>query len=291
MALRLLTMAARSTTPDHAESASTLALPADGSTFGTPFDLNLLGLWTLYKKEVWRFFKVGTQTVLAPVITTLVFLAIFALAMHRAGTTIGGLPFLLFLAPGLIMMAIVQNAFANTSSSLVIAKIQGNIVDYLMPPLGPGELLFGIIMGGITRGVVVGAAVWLAMLPFVAVWAAHPLLVAYYVVAASLMLSLLGFLGGLWADKFDQLAAVTNFVITPLSFLSGTFYSVEALPEALRWIAHLNPFFYMIDGVRYAFTGHADGSVSLGVLILAVVNLALWVWAYRLMRRGYKLKA
>ena len=155
--------------PDHAAAhrsptprrrrASTL--PADGSTFGTPFDLNLIGLWTLYQKEVWRFWKVATQTVLAPVVTTLVFLAIFALAMHRADTRIGGLPFLRFLAPGLIMMAIVQNAFANTSSSLVIAKIQGNIVDYLMPPLGPGELLFGIVMGGITRGVVVGLAVWL----------------------------------------------------------------------------------------------------------------------------------
>ena len=144
----------------------------------------------------------------------------------------------------------------------MIAKIQGNIVDYLMPPLGPGELLFGIAMGGITRGVVVGIAVWLCMLPFVPLLPLHPLLIAYYAVAASLMLSLLGILGGLWAEKFDQLAAVTNFVITPLSFLSGTFYSVEALPEALRWLAHVNPFFYMIDGIRYGFTGHADGSVA-----------------------------
>ena len=124
-------------------------LPPDGSTFGTPLDLNLIGLWTLYQKEVWRFWKVATQTILAPVVSTLVFLAIFALAMHRADTRIGDLPFLRFLAPGLITMAIVQNAFANSSSSLVIAKIQGNIVDYLMPPLGPGELLFGIVMGGI----------------------------------------------------------------------------------------------------------------------------------------------
>lgn len=271
--------------------ATDLALPADGSTFGTPLDLNLVGLWTLYLKEVRRFMKVGAQTVLAPVITTLVFLAIFALAMHRAETVIGDLPFLHFLAPGLIMMAIVQNAFANTSSSLVIAKIQGNIVDYLMPPLGAGELLFGMIMGGITRGVVVGVAVWISMLPFVALLPEHPLLVAYYIVASSLMLSLLGYLGGLWADKFDQLAAVTNFVITPLSFLSGTFYSIEALPESLRWIAFANPFFYMIDGIRYAFTGHADGSVELGMAVLLLVNLGLWVLAYRLMRRGYKLKA
>lgn len=268
-----------------------LVLPEDGSTFGTPLDLNLIGLWTLYKKEVWRFWKVMTQTILAPVISTLVFLAIFALAMHRADTRIGDLPFLEFLAPGLIMMAIVQNAFANTSSSLMIAKIQGNIVDYLMPPLGPGELLFGITMAGITRGIAVGVAVYGCMLPFVTLWPLHPGVIAYYTLAASLMLSLMGFLGGLWAEKFDQLAAVTNFGITPLSFLSGTFYSVEALPEALRWLAHVNPFFYMIDGIRYGFTGHADGSLVVGGLVLAVVNLALWLWAYRLMQRGYRLKA
>jgi ABC-2 type transport system permease protein len=271
--------------------APDLVLPTDGSTFGTPFDLNLIGLRTLYLKEVRRFWKVGAQTILAPVITTLVFLAIFALAMHRAETMIGDLPFLRFLAPGLIMMAIVQNAFSNTSSSLVIAKIQGNIVDYLMPPLGAGELLLGMVMGGITRGVAVGIAVWLAMLPFVDLVPVHPLLVAYYVVASSLMLSLLGLLAGLWSDKFDQIAAVTNFVITPLSFLSGTFYSIEALPESLRWIAHANPFFYMIDGIRYAFTGHADGGIAVGFVVLLLVNVALWVLAYRLMRRGYKLKA
>lgn len=266
-------------------------LPEDGSTFGTPFDLNLIGLWTLYLKEVRRFWKVGTQTVLAPAVTTLVFLAIFALALHRAETTVGDLPFLRFLAPGLIMMAIVQNAFANTSSSIVIAKIQGNIVDYLMPPLSPGELLLGIILGGISRSVVVGIAVWLVMLPFVPLAFLHPWLILYHVLMASSMLALLGVLGGLWADKFEQLAAVTNFVITPLSFLSGTFYSVEALPESVRWIAHANPFFYMIDGARYGFTGHADGNVPLGVAILLLANLFLWVLAYRLMRRGYKLKA
>jgi ABC-2 type transport system permease protein len=275
--------------PNSAEPA--LDLPADGSTFGTPFDLNLTGLWTLYRKEVWRFWKVMTQTVLAPVVSTLVFLAIFALAMHRADTRVGDLPFLEFLAPGLVMMAIVQNAFANTSSSLMIAKIQGNIVDYLMPPLGPGELLFGIIMAGITRGIAVGVVVYGCMLPFVRLVPLHPLVIGNYAVQASLLLSLLGFLGGLWAEKFDQLAAVTNFCITPLSFLSGTFYSVQALPEALRWLAHVNPFFYMIDGIRYGFTGHADGSIAVGTMTLAIVNLGLWVWAYRLMRRGYRLKA
>jgi len=189
------------------------------------------------------------------------------------------------------MMAIVQNAFANTSSSIVIAKVQGNIVDYLMPPLGPGELLFGLTMGGVTRGLLVGVVVWAGMLPFVQLWPAHPVLVLFYVLAASAMLSLLGVLGGLWSDKFDQMAAVTNFVITPLSFLSGTFYSIEALPPAWHWVALANPFFYMIDGMRFAFTGHADGSVVVGIVLLTVVDLTLWLWAYRLFRNGYKLKA
>jgi ABC-2 type transport system permease protein len=266
-------------------------LPGRGATFGTPLDLNLIGLRTLYAKEVRRFLKVWTQTLLAPVITTLVFLAIFALAMHRTEAAVGDLPFLRFLAPGLIMMAIVQNAFGNTSSSLVIAKIQGNIVDYLMPPLGPGELLLGMAAGGVTRGLFVGVAVYASTLPFVALPPLHPALILYYVLASSLMLSLLGILAGLWSEKFDQVAAVTNFVITPLSFLSGTFYSVEALPEGLRWVALANPFFYMIDGIRYAFTGHADGSVALGVALLAVVNAGLWWSCHELFRRGYKLKA
>lgn len=282
MALRLL---------GKDRSAPAYRLPGPDSTFGTPLDLNLLGLWTLYAKEVRRFWKVATQTLLAPMITTLVFLAIFALALHQATRTIGDLPFLTFLGPGLIMMAVVQNAFANTSSSLVIAKIQGNIVDYLMPPLSPGELLLGIALGGVTRGLLVGAAVWLAILPFVALPTPHPLLAAYYVLAASLMLSLLGVLGGLWATKFDQLAAVTNFVVTPLSFLSGTFYSIGALPWPAHWIALANPFFYMIDGIRFALAGHADGSVAFGALMLAAVNAALWALSLRLLRRGYKLKS
>ena len=273
------------------EAEPGLVLPADGSTFGTFGDINLIGLWTLYQKEVWRFLKVITQTVLAPVITTLIFLAIFTLALGRAGRTIGDLPFLEFLAPGLVTMAIVQNAFANTSSSIMIAKVQGNIVDYLMPPLSPGELLFGVVAGGVTRGVLVGAAVWIAMSIFVDLRPEHIVLLIYHAVLASMMLALLGFMAALWAEKFDQMAAVTNFVVTPLSFLSGTFYSIEQLPGAFHAIALANPFFYMIDGVRFALTGHADGSVIFGAVFLALVNLALWFFALHLLRIGYKLKA
>ncbi len=261
------------------------------STFGTPFDLNLIGLWTLYLKEVRRFLKVPGQTLAAPVITTLMFLLIFSLALGRSGRMVGTVPFLEFLAPGLIMMTIIQNAFANTSASVLIGKIQGNIVDVLMPPLRPGELMFGLVAGGVTRGLLVAVVVTLAMVPFVAIAPAHPLLIAYYALAGSLMLALLGLLGGIWAEKFDQMAALTNFLITPLSFLSGTFYSIERLPEPFGAIAHGNPFFYLIDGIRFGFTGHADGSIPLGSTVVALVDLALWLLAQRLLARGWRLKA
>jgi ABC-2 type transport system permease protein len=261
------------------------------STFGTPFDLNLIGLWTLYVKEVRRFLKVPGQTLAAPLVTTLMFLLIFTLALGRSGRTIEGLPFLQFLAPGLIMMAVIQNAFANTSSSIMIGKIQGNIVDILMPPLRPAELLFGIVAGGVTRGLLVAVVVTLAMLPAVSLGIAHPLLVLFYALSGSLMLALLGLLGGLWAERFDQMAAVTNFVITPLSFLSGTFYSIAQLPGAFLFVAHLNPFFYLIDGLRFGFTGHADGSILIGALVVTVVNLGLWLLGHALLVRGYRLKA
>jgi ABC-2 type transport system permease protein len=261
------------------------------STFGTPFDLNLIGLWTLYLKEVRRFLKVPGQTLAAPVVTTLMFLLIFSLALGRGGRVIEGLPFLEFLAPGLVMMAVIQNAFANTSSSILIGKIQGNIVDILMPPLRPAELTFGIVAGGVTRGLVVAVVVTLAMLPAVALGIAHPLMVLFHAVSGSLMLALLGLLGGLWAEKFDQMATVTNFVITPLSFLSGTFYSIAELPGPFLLAAHLNPFFYLIDGLRFGFTGHADGSILIGGIAVTAVNLALWLLAHALIACGYRLKA
>jgi ABC-2 type transport system permease protein len=260
------------------------------STFGTPLDLNLIGLRTLYLKEVRRFLKVPGQTLAAPVVTTLMFLLIFSLALGRGGRTVGDVPFLAFLAPGLIMMAIIQNAFSNTSSSILIAKIQGNIVDLLMPPLRPGELMFGLVAGGVTRGLLVAIAVTLAMMPFVTLVPLHPGLIVFHALGGSLMMALLGLLGGIWAEKFDQMAALTNFVITPLSFLSGTFYSIAQLPEPFHTIAAINPFFYLIDGIRFGFTGHADGSLLLGVVMVIAVNVALWLLAHRLLARGYRLK-
>jgi ABC-2 type transport system permease protein len=276
---------------DDNETVPNLAVGPGTTTFGTLGDFNVIGLWTLYLKEVRRFLKVVTQTVLAPVVTTLVFLAIFTVAFGADRPAVDGVPFIAFLAPGLVVMAIVQNAFANTSSSIMIAKVQGNIVDYLMPPLSPGELLFGVVMGGVTRGMLVGLVVWLGMLPFVVMQPAHLWAVVYFAAMASLMLSILGFLAAIWAEKFDHMAAVTNFVITPLSFLSGTFYSIERLPEVFHGIALANPFFHMIDGVRYGFTDHSDGNIVLGALALAVLNGVLWLFALHLLRIGYKLKA
>jgi ABC-2 type transport system permease protein len=253
--------------------------------------VNWLGLWTLYLKEVQRFFAVKTQAIIAPVVTTLLFLAVFTLALGRAVEVVNGVPFAQFLAPGLVMMAMVQNAFANTSSSLVIAKIQGNIVDILMPPLSPTELTVGIALGGTTRGLVVGIATLAGMRIFVEFGVHDIVFVLFHAFAASLMLSLLGMIGGIWADKFDHMAAVTNFVITPFAFLSGTFYSIQRLPEFFQTLAHLNPFFYMIDGFRYGFTGVTDTAPLLGVAVMLGIDTVLALVCWRLFAAGYKLKA
>jgi len=253
--------------------------------------VNWLGTWTLFVKEVRRFLKVYFQTILAPVVTTLLFLAVFALALGRVAADVKGVPFVEFLAPGLIMMAMVQNAFANTSSSIIIAKVQGNIVDMLMPPLSGAEQTVAVALGGVARGVTVGLAVGLAMAVFVPMHLASPGLIVYHAVMGSLMLSLLGMMGGIWADKFDHMAAVTNFLVTPLSFLSGTFYSIDRLPEGFHAFALSNPFFYMIDGFRAGFIGHSDGNVAVGIAVVAVVDLLLLATTWRMLATGYKLKS
>ena len=241
-------------------------------------------------KEVRRFLNVYTQTLLAPVITALLFLAIFVLALGRDLQQLGGVSFAQFLMPGLVLMAMMQNAFANTSSSLVISKVQGNIVDLLMPPLSPAELTLGLAGGGVTRGLLVGLAVGLAMWVFLRTGLHSSGFVVFHAVGAVLMLSLLGMVGGIWSEKFDHIAAVTNFVVTPLTFLSGTFYSIERLPENWHAVALLNPFFYLIDGFRYGFIGHADGSLAVGVLVVLAVNAALLGLVYRMIATGYRMK-
>ena len=210
--------------------------------------INWVGLKTLYIKEVRRFFKVHMQTVWAPAITTLLYLVIFTVALGRSGKTVMGVPFADFIAPGLIMMGMLQNSFANASFSLMVGKMQGTIVDYLMPPLSTGELIVALVSAAVTRAFLVGGAVWLVMLlyPGVHVGLAHPLTALWFALMGSLMLAFLGVLTSIWADKFDQAAMVTNFVVTPLSLLSGTFYSVEQLAPAFRAVSHANPFPYKV---------------------------------------------
>ena len=253
--------------------------------------VNWIGFWTLYQREVQRFLSVHLQTVTAPVVTSLLFLSVFLLALGRAVETVNGIPFAIFLSPGLIMMVMVQNAFANTSSSMVIAKVQGNIVDVLMPPLSASEFVAAFALGGITRGVMVGVATYIGMRIFLDIPIHNFFMIAFMGILASLMLALMGLAGGIWADKFDHIAAVTNFVITPLSFLSGTFYSIGNLPQFGVTLAHLNPFFYMIDGFRYGFIGQSDSDPVIGIIVLLGLNIALWALCYRMLKRGYKLKA
>lgn len=253
--------------------------------------INWVGAFNLYRKEVRRFLKVFTQTIAAPVVTTLLFLAIFTLALGRAVETVGGVPFTLFLAPGLITMAMAQNAFANTSSSIIIGKVQGNIVDVLMPPISPAEFITAYILAAITRGLLVGTVTWIAMLFFVPLPGENPGFLLFHATAASMMLGLLGVIAAVWADKFDHIAAITNFIITPFAFLSGTFYSIDRLPEPFFSLAQFNPFFYMIDGFRYGAIGLSDTNVWLGVSVMIGVNTALWLFAYRMVSSGYKLKA
>ena len=257
--------------------------------------VNWLGLWTLYVKEVRRFLKVAFQTVIAPVISTLLFLVVFTLAFGDARPAINGVPFIEFLAPGLIMMAVLTNAFTNSSSSLIISKVQGSIVDVLMPPISPSEIAAALIAGAATRGLLVGlvtgitGAIFMASngatMKFEAVWA-----IVFFSCAAALIFAMLGVLGGIWAEKFDQLAAVTNFVITPLTFLSGTFYSVERLPDPFRTFSHFNPVYYLIDGFRFGFTGVAESNVFIGAIASITILIVLGALCYSLLRSGYKIK-
>ena len=254
--------------------------------------VNRGGLKTLYIKEVRRFFKVHMQTVWAPATTTLLYLVIFTVALGGSGRTVLGVHFADFIAPGLIVMAMMQNAFANSSFSLLVGKIQGTIVDYLMPPLSTGELIAGLIGASVTRAILVGLAVWLAMLlwPGVDVTPSHPLALVWFGLMGSMMLGFLGLLTSIWAEKFDHAAAVTNFVVAPLSLLSGTFYSIESLAPAFQAVSHANPFFYIISGFRYGFLEVADSPVALGALLLLAINLALCALCYVLLRSGWKLK-
>jgi len=252
--------------------------------------VNWLGLQTLIGREVRRFANVWSQTLLAPITTAGLFMIIFTLAFaaRRGGDAT---EFAQFLAPGILMMTVIQNAFANSSSSIVISKVQGNIVDTLMPPLSPAELTVGYVTGGVVRGLVVAVAVALTVFPVIGLGVAHPVWALSFVILGAVFMSALGVLAGIIAQKFDQMSALTNFVVTPLSFLSGTFYSISVLPGWMETISHLNPFFYMIDGIRYGVLGSSDTHPVTGFFFLIAVDLALLAVAWTWFRSGYRLKS
>ncbi|MBU1346032.1 MAG: ABC transporter permease [Alphaproteobacteria bacterium] len=253
--------------------------------------INWIGVQTLYLREVRRFWKVGAQTVAAPVVTTLLYMLVFVVALKGARPPLHGTPFAEFVAPGLIMMAILNNAFANASSSLIQAKIMGTSTDFLTPPLSPLELTIGFSLGAATRGLAVGLVTAICVMPFARLGLTNILAIAWFGLIASLLMGMLGVFAGLWAEKFDQLAAVQNFVIMPMTFLSGTFYLVDNLPEPFATISHFNPIFYMIDGFRYGFIGHAEGNLWIGVVMSAVLTLAMAVASWLVFKSGWRLKS
>jgi len=290
--------------PTHSSAQSSFDTSAkagpDFAPWGTVVipGVNRRGLWTLYIKEVHRFLKVHTQTIWAPAVTTLLFLVIFTVALGRGDKQVLGVPFASFVAPGLIMMGMMQNAFANSSFSLLVGKIQGTIIDYLMPPLSEGALMAGIIGAAVTRAALVGIAVAGAMAfwPGVGLSATHPWAIVWFGLMGALLLSLLGLLTSMWAEKFDHSAAVTNFVIGPLSLLSGTFYVIHNLSPLFQAISRANPFFYVISGFRFGFLGQSDigsdnGSVAWAAIGLALLNLAIGAASYALLRAGWRLKS
>jgi ABC-2 type transport system permease protein len=254
--------------------------------------INWGGLRTLYLREVRRFFKVGMQTLLAPVVTALLYMLVFVVAVGGGGSGRGipGVAYGTFVAPGLVMMQILSNAFANSSSSLLQAKFNGLMGDFMTPPLSPVEHLLGFGGGAATRGLFVGLMSLLAVLPFAHLHVAQLWAVLYFGVGSALIMGFLGIMAGLWSEKFDHMAAVTNFVIMPMTFLSGTFYLIERLPTPFRQISQYNPIFYLIDGFRYGFIGHAEGSLAVGVAMTAVLTLSLGWICFAMFKTGYKIK-
>jgi ABC-2 type transport system permease protein len=266
---------------------------ADTVSPPTPRDyhgVNWAGFRTLYLREVRRFWKVGTQTLAAPVVTALLYMMVFVVAVQGAQPPVHGTAFSAFVAPGLIMMSILNNAFANSSSSLLQAKMNGLMGDFLTPPLSPLEHVSAFALGAATRGIAVGLVTWLAVLPFAHLPIANLWAVLYFGFGAAMILGLLGIAAGLWAEKFDHMAAVTNFVVMPMTFLSGTFYLVERLPEPFRTFSRFNPFFYLIDGFRYGFIGHAESALAAGVVIVAGLVGSLLCVCLWMFETGYKIK-
>lgn len=253
--------------------------------------INWIGTTTLARREIWRFLNVWSQTLMAPLINAGLFLVVFTIAVGGRRGDVLGVDFMTFLAPGIMMMTVIQQSFANSGSSMTSAKVQGFISDTLMPPLSASELLIGYLAGAIARGIIMGAVIGVGIWLGLGIVPLHPLWCLTYLIVSGAIMGGLGLIAGILSNKFDQLSAISNFLVTPLTFLSGTFYSIEALPPVMRTLCHINPVFYMIDGMRFGMIGVSDSAPWLGLLVClaaAIPVLGLcWLW----LRRGYRLKS
>ena len=253
--------------------------------------VNWIGFKSLWLKECNRFMVVWQQTLLSPLVSSLLFLSVLSLALGNNRGDVLGYSFISFLAPGLIAMSILTQSFSHTVSSLMISKIQGNIVDMLYAPLSALEVSMAIILAAMTRSFLI-AIISIAVFSLIVEISINNIFYIFiFGFLGSFILGSLGFITGLWAEKFDHTATVTNFIITPLSFLSGVFYSIDKLPEFFQTISHINPFFYMIDGFRYGFIGVSDGSISFGIIYLTILSFIMWFISFYLYKKGYKIKS
>ena len=255
------------------------------------FNINWVGIYSLYCKETLRFLSVFGQTIIGPIITAILFLVVISLAIGDNRENVLGVEFLSFLAPGLIAMQIISQSFAHSSSSILMGKVMGNIVDLIGAPLSSAEVTLSIIFASITRAIIICFLSISIFYIFIDIKVDNFLLLLVYLFLSSFILAAAGFIAGLWADKFDHMATITNFVIVPLSFLSGTFYSIDKLPTLLKNLSFYNPFFHMIDGFRYAFIGKIDGSLKFGISYLILLSFVFWFIAYYLYKKGYKIKS
>ena len=253
--------------------------------------VNWIGAWTLYKKEVLRFLAVWIQTIFSPIITSLLFLLVLSLAIGNDRGDVMGVSFITFLAPGLIAMQIIQQAFSHSASSFMIKKIDGSIVDILYAPLSPGEVTLAIILSAVTRSLMIAVISIIFFYFIVEMKISNYFTLVAFTLLSSFILGAIGMIAGLWAEKFDHMASVTNFIIVPLSFLSGTFYTIDKLPNFLQTISKINPFFYMIDGFRYSFVGKSDSSIFYGLIYLSTLSIILFMVSYLLFKVGYKTKS
>ena len=255
------------------------------------FGINWVGAYSLYIKETLRFLNVFGQTIIGPIVTAILFLLVISLAIGNERSNVLGVPFIEFLAPGLIAMQVIQQAFSHSSSSLLMGKVMGNIVDLIGAPLSAGEVSLSIIFASVTRALTISIISIIIFSLIIEIEIKNYVVFILYLFLSSFIMGAAGFIAGLWADKFDHMATVTNFIIVPLSFLSGTFYSVDRLPELLKTLSYYNPFFHMIDGFRYSFINNMDGSITYGLMYLTIFAIIIWYIAYLLYKKGYKIKS